>query len=167
MAADPTHPNPYVSAETLRTAIGASAYKAIFDDDGDGTVDAAAVDLVRSRASTRVDSSLAKIYPAAVVPFTGEVPRDAQEAALEFAVGMAYLRHPEYAARYGDKGKVMEFDRAEKLCQDLATNLKRIADAPAAAPNPVNVGLTVDFSASDDAAGGVGGGIFSGGFGIF
>lgn len=165
--ADFTHPNPYVSADDLKRTIGPLAYKAIFDDDGDGTPDTEAVDLVRYRASGRVDSSLAKVYTAAVVPFLGTVPREAQEAALEYAVGMAYLRHEEYARRYGEKGKVAEFERAEQLCKDLATNLKRIADAPAAAPNPANVGLTVDFSASDEAAGGVGGGIFSGGFGDF
>lgn len=165
---DLSHPNPYVTSDDLRRAVGGrQAFLAIFDDDNVGQVDEDAVNQVRYRASTLVDSYLAKIYPAAVVPFLGTVPREAQEAALEYATGLSFLRRPEYAARYGEKGNVLEFERAEALCKGLADNLRRVADAPAAAPNPTNVGLTVDFSTSDDVSGGVGGGIFSGGFGDF
>lgn len=162
------HPNPYISVEDLKNAVGgANTFLALFDDDNAGTVSEAAVNLVRSRASTLVDSSLAKIYPPAVVPFLGQVPREAQEAALEYATGMSFLRRPEYAARYGEKGKVHEYERGDALCEALAKTMRRIADAPAAAPNPANVGVTVDFSSTDSSPGGVGGGIFSGGFGDY
>lgn len=161
------HPNPYVTADDLRATIGPQAYLAIFDDTNVGTVDAAAVALVLSRASGRVDGYLAKNYSAAVVPFLADVPIQAKEAALEFATGMAYLRRPEYASRYGEKGKVQEFERAEQLCKDLAENLQRLAAAPSAAPHPANVQGGVYTGPSDTSPDGVGTGIFSQGFGDF
>lgn len=162
-----THPNPYVDAEELRAQLGPQVFLAIFDDDNVGTASEDAVAQVCARASGRVDGHLRKVYADAVVPFQGDPPLLAKEGALEFAVGMSYLRHPEYAARYGEKGKVDEFIRAEKLCSDLALNLQRLAPGPAAAPDPANVSARVDFGSNDDAFDGVGGGIFRDGFGDF
>lgn len=161
------HPNPYVDADELLAQIGPQAFLAIFDDENVGTASAAAVAQVCARASNRVDGHLRKIYEAAVVPFLGDVPLGAKEAALEYATGLAYLRRPEYAARYGEKGKVDEFIRAEALCADLAKNLQRLAPAPDTAPDPANVLTRIDFGSNDDAFDGVGGGIFRDGFGDF
>ena len=161
------HPNPYVDGDELREQLGPQVYLAIFDDENGGAANQAAVDQVCARASGRVDGHLLKVYPATVVPFMASVPLLAKEAALEFAVGLSFLRRPEYAARYGDKGKVDEFLRAEKLCSDLALNIQRLVPAPTAAPDPANVIGRVDFGTSDDFSDGIGGGIFRDGFGDF
>lgn len=155
----------YTNAEELRLTIGQPAYVAIFDDDNTGIPDPLAVALIIERACARVDGYLSKVF-AGPLPLPDPAPLLAREAALNFAVGMSYLRSPEYVRRYGDKGKVDEFERAEKLCKDLAENLQRIGDPPDV-EDPANVGAEVLTGSSDATPDGVGTGIWSSGWGDF
>jgi hypothetical protein len=152
----------YVTEAEIKNTIGPQAFRAIFDDEGDGVINQAAVELIRKRASRRVDGCMAKLLG---VPFTMPDPpyELGCEAALEYAVGMTYLRDPVYAKRYGEKNKVDEFERAEKLCKELADNILRMPDAP----TPANVTTDVAYGTSDEHPDGVGGGIFRGGFGDY
>lgn len=155
----------YTNASDLQLTIGQAAYLAIFDDENTGVVNQQAIDLVLTRACARVDGYLSKVYTGPL-PLPDPAPPLAREAALEFAVGMAYLRSPEYARRYGEKLKVDEFERGEKLCKDLALNVQRLADPPAV-EDPSNVGGGVYYGPDDDNPTGVGCGIFARGWGDF
>lgn len=155
----------YVERQDIIDAIGIQAFNAIFDDEGTGTVVEASVDMVRRRATRLVDGHLLKMLPNGAYPLN-PVPPLAKEAALEFAVGLSYLRDKTYAKRYAEKKHVDEFVRGEKLASDLALNIQRMTPA-GTAPQPTNTVGGVYQGSSDQHPDGVGGGIFRHGFGDF
>lgn len=146
-----------ITAEELRLALGRSTYMALFDEDDSGnpTGDVATVDdfasvaLVLKRASVRVLSRLPAIY-------TSTLPDGAdanisvllKDAALNFAVGMSFDRHPEYVDRFGwdpvRKGAYQTAMETMDLLQDAVLRIPPRDNPPA--DKPANVGGVVTDS---------------------
>lgn len=154
-----------LTADDLRLTLGRRVMLSLFDPDGVGTEDAAAVQLVLDRATARVYGHLDRVYG-------GEYPMPvpphplAVEAAREYAVGLSYLRSPEYAQRYAEKGKTAEFTRADVLCKEIADNVQRLGPTETT-PAPANVGGGVYQGTTDEHPDSVGLGTFRFGFGDF
>lgn len=137
---------PLVTAEMLRAVLSLPTYMALFDDDQIGSmadVDASlAVTLTLRRAHVRVNARLATIYAARPLPSGTDAAYSdlLLDAELNYAVGMAFDRHPEYVKAYGEEPRrKAAFDQAELYMELIQAALMRI---PESAPEtkPRNVG---------------------------
>ncbi len=155
---------PLVDQARLEAAIGTRRVQRLYDDDGNGVINAAALALTFQRADTNVYSFLAKEWDGPF-PMPSPPPDIAVEAALLYAIGMSFSRKPEEPHYYGEKGNAGLVTAAEKLCKELVANTRRMVTNGQIAPEPANVQCFVDFD--NGTAGGIGGGTFSGGFGDF
>lgn len=128
----------WISATDVEKALGANAYREIYDEDGDGYADSALVALDIVLAEAIVDSYLRTLYNGALPT---EAPTDIIIAAvLCYAKGHAHDRHPEYR-RY----KSVDFAMGETLCKNIQAGKQ---SASASAPQPVP---SVGGSGDDDA----------------
>jgi hypothetical protein len=155
----------YFTQEDLEEAISPQKVIALCDDDDDGAADQAVVNALIRRASGRVDNYIATKYVGPFPITQSPTPESLREAALEFGIGMAFMRHPEYVRTYGERERGGMWTQAEKLCQAIVLNLQRVVGYTAE-PEPANVGGEV-LTGNDDATDGVGTGTFQGGFGDF
>lgn len=141
---------PLITAQELRDALGRNTYMALFDEDDEGqsTGDVATVDVSRpvlltlARAHARVRSRLAAVWTQIPKSTDPQIPLLLKDAELNFAIGMAYDRHPEYVNRFG-------WDPVRKGAYQIATDtMELIQDAVLRVDDPspgtpVNVGGTV------------------------
>lgn len=135
---------PYITAADLRAALSSSVYMALFDDEQTGvtaTVDASlGVTLTLARAHSRVVSWLGHTYSKLPLVTDTEVPYLLKDAELNYAIGMAYDRHPEYVRAYGsDAQRQNAWDQAELTMNRIQEAILRFADAESVG-DPVNVG---------------------------
>lgn len=149
----------YVTEDELRNALTENMFFEIFND-GEGNVNTAAVDQIRTRGTRRVDGWLAKQWKGPF-PMPDPVPALAKEAALLFAVWLSWRRAPEVAKRVGRSTDAFsEVNEAKELLLQLANNTQRPPDLP----TPGNVGARVGFGTTCSPSG-VGGGFWRKGFG--
>ena len=136
---------PRVTAELLRAALSPATYLALFDDEQCGVVSevdiSLPVTLTLRRAHTRVQSRLATIC--GTRPLPGETAAGGSDllldAELNYAIGMAFDRHPEYVRAYGEGARQKgAWSMAESIMEDLQAAVLRVVDAtPEAAPSNV------------------------------
>jgi hypothetical protein len=126
----------YITQQRLEYALGPQALTALYDDEGDGTLNTDAMDDVIRRASARTTSRLATNYTG-TLPLPDPPPEMAAELALEYAIAFSYQRNPDYMRALGiDWLKLV--DRADALAEKFQLAIVRMVDAPA--PTPANVG---------------------------
>jgi hypothetical protein len=135
---------PYITAAELRDALSPATYMAIFDDEQIGSttvVDASRpVALLLARAHAHVVSRLGHTYNKIPLITDSEVPYLLKDAELNFAIGMAYDRHPEYVRSYGaDSQRKNAWDQANLTMLMIQEAVMRFVDAPSVG-DPVNVG---------------------------
>lgn len=156
----------YNTQADLENAIGAARVLALYDDSNSGTVNATALSSVLARGTTHVDSYLSKQWDGPF-PMPSPVPPIAAEGALLICIALSYLRSEEYVQQYGDGKKVELYKQAEKLCDELVKNQRRLVATDGSTPDPAGVTCRVDFGPDDAHAGGFGGGFLAGGFGDY
>ncbi len=156
---------PYVTQVDMERRFGAELIQILFDD-GSGGVDTTSLGDVRQGASDWTDSVIALEYTGPFPLTQDPLPAMVREATLLFAIAFSYDRKPSYARVLGDGGRPDYRKLAEKVCNDIKVNLKRIVGYTAE-PNPANVGGGVYIGTSDETPDGVGMGIWSGGFGDY
>lgn len=137
--------NYYTDATGLQNALGPVTYTAIFDDSslGAGHENATAVDQVLARAHAKVVSRLVSVYGVAGIPsvLPATVPELLVDAELDYAVALAWQRHPEYVRAIGAKhSAAAAYERADATMQNVADAIQRLPDVAA---TPTNVGGVV------------------------
>jgi hypothetical protein len=140
---------PLITAADLRNALSTPTYMALFDDEQCGSyieVDASApVLLTLRRAHIRCISWLGTNYtkiPASTDSYVSDLLVDAE---LNYAIGIAFDRHPEYVRAYGEEPKRRAaFDQAELTMTRIQEATLKMVDSPTM-EEPLNVGgLVVD-----------------------
>lgn len=108
----------FITPSDLRTALTARVYEQVFDDDGDGTVadDDPEVQLVIERAHAEVLSYLPRIWDKSLPT---DVPPLLKSAELDFAVALAFERHPEYVRSVGEEARERRWTRAERKMERI------------------------------------------------
>ena len=143
----------YITTQDLIDALGQTAYMAVFDDSGSGSVatvsGSSQVASILGRSLVWIESWLPDIYKtmppstsAAGIPVGGDsIPRLLKDAQLQYALIMAYRRKPEYASTYSAEpgGKMML--ELKELMQRIQSGAQRIPpdDSPPETA-PANVG---------------------------
>lgn len=135
---------PLITAANLRDAIGTATYMALMDDEQLGVVEAvdtsSAVALLLSRAHIRCVSWLGANYAKTPLVTDTDVSVLLQDAELNYAVGLAYDRHPEYVRNFGEEPKRRAaYDQAELTMQRIQEAILRLPDMPSMG-QPANVG---------------------------
>lgn len=138
---------PLITAKDLRTALNPTTYSAIFDDDNSGdmnSVDASdQVKLCIRRAHTRVVSRLGVMYTKIPDGTDSSYPDLLVDAELNYAMGIAFDRHPEYVRTFGESDRRKAcWDQAEATMELLQEAVLRLVDTPPE-PVPRNVGGVV------------------------
>lgn len=140
---------PLITAADLRNALSPSTYMALFDDDQTGsivTVDASGpVQLVLRRAHIKCVTWLGANYEKIPDGTDTHVSFLLVDAELNYAIGMAYDRHPEYVRAYGEDAKrKAAWDQAELTMMRIQEAVLKFVDLPDM-EEPRNVGgLVVD-----------------------
>jgi hypothetical protein len=138
-----------ITAADLRNALGTATYMALFDDEQTGSiteVDASAnVLLVLRRAHVRCISWLGTNYAKIPKSTDSDVSDLLVDAELNYAMGLAYDRHPEYVRAYGaDPQRKNAWDQAELTMMRIQEAILKLVDSPSMA-EPLNVGgLVID-----------------------
>lgn len=117
----------WISASDVEKALGAHAYREIYDEDGDGYADSALVELDITLAEAAVDSYLRTLYNGALP--TEQPTKLIVSACLCYAKGHAHDRHPEYR-----RHKSSDFAMGESICRNIQ---KGVQSASASAPQPI------------------------------
>lgn len=126
---------PFVTAAELRAALSLATYLALFDDEQTGSTDivdaSLPVTLTLSRAHVRVVSWLPNSYSTNPTADDSDVSVLLKDAELNYAVGMAFDRHPEYSRQYGeDPRRKAAFDQAELTMTRVQSAVLRLVDSP-------------------------------------
>lgn len=87
-------PYPYITQSDLENRISANVVRRIFDDDGDGTADAAAITRILADASAKVAGYLRTMYTLADIE--ASTPEEVKRITLDVAVAYLTIRNPEY-----------------------------------------------------------------------
>ena len=137
----------YITVAELNVAMGPQMVLQMFDDMQTGAVYEPSVDAVVARASAMVDSWIAPVY-AGTLPMTfaseSQVPGMILELAVQYAVAIAYERHPDYANAIASSPNKDRFARADALGKQLQAAIRRIPDLINNPPaNVGGVSLTV------------------------
>lgn len=135
---------PFITASLLRTALSPTTYTAIFDDDNAGDLDAIdaseQVALCIKRAHVRVVSRLGILYNKIPDGTDTQISDLLVDAELNYAVGIAFDRHPEYVRTYGESDRrKAAFDQADATMEMIQSSILSIVDAPPEV-KPANVG---------------------------
>ena len=131
----------YITVAELNVAMGPQMVLQMFDDQATNTVYEPSVDAVVARASALVDSWIAPVYTGTFpMTFASEsvVPGMILELAVQYAVAIAYERHPDYANAIASSPNKDRFARADALGLQLQAAIRRIPDMPGQL-KPVNV----------------------------
>lgn len=129
---------PYFTQTDLENALGVQVVKAIFDDDHDGTADAAPIAACIAYAAAECNSFLRGKYDITLPPAT--VPDELKFAAIDF--GCAYA-----VRRRSDVTSSMGMEKWTTFQESAVAKMKRYAETlqmlPATTGTPSNVGATV------------------------
>lgn len=142
--------DPLITAKDLRDAMSTQTYLALLDDDMIGdvpTVDASGpVTLLLANAHIHCVSWLGANYSKIPRVTDIDVSQLLKSAELNYAIGMAYDRHPEYVRQYGeDHKRKSAYDRAEITMMRIQEACLKLVDSPSMA-EPQNVGgVVVDY----------------------
>jgi phage gp36-like protein len=147
---------PLATPAQFKRKIGPTAYDAILDDNEDGTGDDDVAAEFLADAQAMIEGCLNGNY---TLPTDGN-PRILTLLCLTLAQSFANTRYSEYVRAPGD----VQMKWAEQQLDKLRKNETRLDDPDV---DPANAGCDVAFGTSDDATGGVGGGVFEDGFGGF
>lgn len=120
---------PYITQADLEGALSPATVLALFNDGDLGVVSTTSLLSVLVRASTEVDSYLARVYkgpfPVTQVP----VPAIIKNCTIEFAIAFSFERHPEYVQTYGEQYRgTTRYKRACEMAERLATGLQETPD---------------------------------------
>lgn len=140
-------PTYYIAGSDLRLYLTPATFIALFDDANEGNLDddapqvMLAIELAHAEVTSYLlteNATLPDVLPAAV-------PSLLRFAELDYAMAIAFDRHPEYVRKFGeDKRSTGARDRAEKRMDEIIQAIRRI---PGFSP-PANVGgMTVDSGA--------------------
>ena len=142
---------PYSTVQQLVDALGLPAYMAIFDDTASGSRVTVDTSTGVTTCMLRAHAEVASFMPAILNVVPAEQPAAnvsvlLQHAELDFAVCLAYRRHPEYVKTYGaDPGGPMykecvaRMTRIQAGTQQIAPN-----DNPPATPGNLGGSSLVD-----------------------
>ena len=117
-------PWPLITQAQLENRLSATVVRRIYDDDNNGTADAAPVALLLLDASSKVAGALGPVYPIDTIREmdAAELPGEVVRIALDVAHAMAAQRHPEFVK--GDWVELMKAaDRDLKMVRDTTHNL--------------------------------------------
>lgn len=154
----------FVQADLTYT-IGADLVLRLLDDDNDGTVDAATLAALQDRVRDEFRGYLSRLYD--LSELEADPPGSVKMLACELAVEFAYRRRPELANERGETPWTARYKDALRRLAELRDGKWRLdidGENPAA---PANVGGGVYQGITDDYPDGIGGGIFSTGWGDF
>jgi hypothetical protein len=138
-----------ITAADLRNALGAATYMALFDEETTGSISdvdaSAAVLMVLRRAHIRCISWLGTNYAKIPKSTDNDISDLLIDAELNYAIGLAYDRHPEYVRAYGaDPQRKNAYDLAELTMMRIQEAILKLVDSPSMA-EPLNVGgLVID-----------------------
>lgn len=119
----------YIDQTDLEAALSPATVLALFNDQNEGVVYTPALLAVLTRASTEVDSYLARDFKGPFpVPQT-PVPAVIKNCTVEFAIAFSFERHPEYVHTYGEQFRgTTRYKRACEMAERLATGLQETPD---------------------------------------
>ena len=101
----------WTSRAGLEKRISKSTLRAICDDDENGTTDEEIIQDILTSSEAEVLSYLPPHYNLDELPHEDPV---LASAAYDFAVALAFERHPEYVRSHGEESRSKRWDRAEK-----------------------------------------------------
>jgi len=138
-----------ITAADLRNALGAATYMALLDEETTGSISdvdaSAAVLMVLRRSHIRCISWLGTNYAKIPKSTDNDISDLLIDAELNYAIGLAYDRHPEYVRAYGaDPQRKNAYDLAELTMMRIQEAILKLVDSPSMA-EPLNVGgLVID-----------------------
>lgn len=137
---------PYITQYDLENALSPDTVLALFNDQNIGAPYMPALLAVLVRASTEVDSYLARVYKGPFPVAQTPIPEAVKNCALEFAIAFSFERHPEYVHTYGEAYRsTTRYKRACEMAERLATGLQEIPDWNLQ-PKGQNVGGIIVFA---------------------
>lgn len=156
----------YFDQSDLEMAVGAELVLRLLDDNRDGVVDAGALNQLVEDATAEINGYISHSYPD-LARFEANPPRQVRRLSTDVGVQLAYLRRPEFLNERGETPWEGRYKRALEKLREVRDGRFRLDDdgTPDAPTNASSLG--VSFGPDDDHPGGVGGGVFSGGFGDF
>ncbi len=138
----------FITQADLQRSLSPATMLALFDDEQDNTVHAAAVTQVIAEAEAEVKSYLVGTYPNPL-PTGAALDELLKLAAVDFAVCFAFARHPEYALQTGQAKALEErMKRAEARMARIQTAAQRPPTLDAIS-KPANVGGFVTAAMSN------------------
>jgi phage gp36-like protein len=129
---------PYCDQTDLENALGKQIVKAIFDDDMDGTADAAPLAACLAYGTAECDSFLAGTYDIELP--VASVPDVLKFAAVDFCVAYATRRRPDVVKAMGAQPWTTFRDDALEKMKRFAKSIQRL---PEDTGTPANVGAEV------------------------
>jgi phage gp36-like protein len=134
----------YCSQTDLENALGVPVVKAIFDDNLDGTVDAAAMTACVDYATAECNSFLRGQYDITFPIAT--VPDELKFAAVDFACAYATRRRPDIVRAMGEQPWTTFRDSAIEKMKRFGEAMQRL---PPSTGTPENVGAEVRSGDAD------------------
>ena len=120
---------PYIAQSDLENALSPQTVAALYDDQNVGSAYAPAITAVLTRASTMVDSYLARVFQGPFPVPQLPVPQAIVDATLEFAIVMSFERHPDYVRTFGEEQRSgSRWKRAIDLMERICDGLQEIPD---------------------------------------
>lgn len=121
----------YFTQADLENAISVPIVKAIYDDDRDGTADAAAIASCIAYGTALCDSFLRKVGSAPgggtlTLPLT-VVPDEVKFAALEFGIAYSIRRRPEMAKALGEQAWTVYYEQAVEQMKRYVSSLQMVS----------------------------------------
>jgi hypothetical protein len=126
----------YITETDLVAAVGAAVVTSTADDDNDGAADPAVIAYVIDSAEGLVDSYLIGFY---TFPLTEPTDRLVRLCALDFAVALLHMRHPEYVRTRDGDGGMGRYNLAKECMLRIQSAVQRLPDTAPTDP-PKNVG---------------------------
>ncbi len=133
----------FITQAELQAMMTPALFLAIFDDDNNGSVDAADTNAAQiiALAHAEVISYVPNLYEDALDELPSGVPDLLKSVELDYAYALSLNRHPEFA-RFESEYK-QRWERAEKKMDRISKSIQRIAGSNAPTADPANVGATV------------------------
>lgn len=119
----------YITKTDLENALSPETVTALYNDQEQGVVYEPALLGVLTRASSMVDSYLARVYKGPFPVTQLPVPEAVKNCCIEFAIAFSFERHPEFVHTFGEAYRsTTRFKRATEMAENLATGLQEIPD---------------------------------------
>lgn len=136
----------YVTSAQLQTALGTDLFLRLFDDNADGTADAAVVADTIAKAEARINGYCGGRY--SISALAASPPPDLLEIATAICKQIAYLRKPEFSVE-GKTPVEGEYRDAIGRLKDVQSGKYRL-DVDGTPDTPQNVGgQVVAFNEND------------------